>query len=291
MTKAFAAIGVAAVCVAGLALAAGAVFFLFLPDARDLKKCMTTSMYHVRLCDSDPAYTPLPQISPYIVGAVIISEDASFYSHPGVDINEMKESLEKDISQGRFARGASTITQQLAKNVFLNKNKSLLRKAEEIYLAFQIEKLYTKARILTMYLNVVQWGPNIFGIKAATNYYFHRPPSEVTPEQAAFLAFLLPNPEKYHQSFQKRQLTPFAEKMVKTILHKMVISNKISEAEYQAAVGRVTLFPWDGAIVPAAAQQGGAAEPDTGSGTMVPVDESNQDENNFKFDFDPDNEK
>src|SRR5580704_11507185 len=114
--------------------------FLSLPVAKALKGCITTELYHVYLCDTSPHYVPFAEISPNIVGAVIMSEDASFYSHPGVDLEEMKISFQKDLDEHRFARGASTITQQLAKNVFLSKSKSIIRKLEEIYLAFQIEK-------------------------------------------------------------------------------------------------------------------------------------------------------
>ncbi|MDZ4676224.1 MAG: biosynthetic peptidoglycan transglycosylase [Oligoflexia bacterium] len=282
--RSFAAIGVAAVCIGGLMIITLAAVFLSLPDASGLKKCMTTEMNKVQLCESGPKYVKLSEISPNIIGAIIMSEDAAFYSHEGVDYDEMKESVIKDINEGRFARGASTITQQLAKNVFTNGEKSLLRKAKEIYLAFQIEKIFTKPKILEIYLNVVEFGPEIYGIKEGAQYYFKVPPSQVRPEQAAFLAFLLPNPKKYSQSFRKNELTPFARKTIKTILRKMLHGHKISEEEYNVALARVPYFPWQGGEAPVLAD--GAASP---AGSEV-SEEGSQEGDDFKFDFEGEEE-
>lgn len=266
--------------------------FLSLPDARTLKGCLTTELYHVYLCETEPSYTEYAQISPYIIGAVIMSEDASFYSHQGVDFYEMKQSMKTDLNEGRFARGASTITQQLAKNVFLSKNKNLLRKLEEIYLAFQIEKYYTKAKILTLYLNVVEFGDHIYGVKAAAEHYFNKPPSEVLPEEAAFLAFLLPNPKKYSQSFQKKKLTPFAGKTLRTILHKMLLGHKITEEEYAEAIARVPQFPWN--QLPNQEQSPENVEIGATQDvqpTEVASPEETSDDDNFKFDFTDDDKQ
>lgn len=252
--------------------------FLSLPDAKLLKGCLTTELYHVYLCDASPHYVPLAEISPNIIGAVIMSEDASFYSHPGVDLAEMKISFEKDLDEQRFARGASTITQQLAKNVFLSKSKSIIRKLEEIYLAFQIEKYYTKGKILADYLNVVEFADGVYGVKDACRHYFNKSPSEITPEEGAFLAFLLPNPKVYSQSFTHGQLTPFAEKTIKTILHKMQIGHKITEDEYVSSLARVPLFPWDA--------QGPEVIPGSEGAAAPMVDEqADTEDNNFNFDF------
>src|ERR1700722_10269133 len=160
----------------GLAVIAVAWFFILLPDVSELRRCLTTEWHHVHLCDKDTGFTSFENISPYIIGAVIMSEDASFYSHSGIDVEEMKESAIKDMNEGRFARGGSTITQQLAKNVFLNGNKNILRKIEEVYLSFQIEKHFTKKQILTYYLNVVEFAPDVYGVRGAAVHYFKRPP-------------------------------------------------------------------------------------------------------------------
>jgi monofunctional biosynthetic peptidoglycan transglycosylase len=220
-----------------------------------------------------------------------MSEDASFYSHPGVDFYEMKESVKTDLSRGQFARGASTITQQLAKNVFLSNSKNILRKLEEIYLAFQIEKYFSKFNIITLYLNVVEFGDGIYGVKAACHHYFDKEPGDVTPEESAFLAFLLPNPKKYSQSYKRHQLTPFAEKTIRTILHKMLKGHKITDEEHDLAVARMPQFPWgktfeSGSPDEVPIEMGGAGETTTPGQSMGEIpQETPSDEDNFNFDF------
>ncbi len=251
MTRFLALVGTITLIIFAIGLAASSLFFLNIPNPESLKKCLVTEMYKVHLCEGDGNFVTLDQISPYISGAVIMSEDAAFYSHDGIDVNEMKESMIKNMSEGRYARGGSTITQQLAKNVFLNGQKSILRKVEEIYLAFKLEKIFTKNRILTFYLNVVEFAPNIYGVKVASEHYFRKEPSQLTPEEGAYLAFLLPNPKKYSESFKKHQLTPFAYKSVRTILHKMLMGKKITQAEYDVAKENVgKLFGGNSASLP-----------------------------------------
>ncbi len=283
MTRAFLGLTLGTACIVGLLAIVIAAFFVTVPDVRTLKGCITTEQHKVHLCEQDANYVPLDQISPNIVGAIIMSEDASFYFHQGLDYKEMKESLIKDINEERFARGASTITQQLAKNVFLTSDKNITRKILEMYLALQIEKIFTKGKILAMYLNVVEFGPNLFGIKQACKYYFNTLPIQITPEQAAFLAFLLPNPSKYRQSYVRKKLTPFAESAVRIILHKMLFGRKIQTEEYQNAIARIPEFPWrvgppdgDGQDALDLAIQDNAADF---------ADEANQEGNEFKFDF------
>lgn len=240
IVKIFTAIG--ALAVGSFMLAAGFVFWFFasLPNVESLKGCLTTEMNKVRLCEKDASYVQLDSISSAAIGAVLVSEDAAFFDHDGIDPNEIKESFVKNINEGRFARGGSTITQQLAKNVFLSSEKSLLRKGQEVYLAFQIEKIFTKKKILTMYLNVVEFGENIYGIKKASQHYFNKEPASLLPEEGAFLAFLLPNPKKYSQSFAKKQLTDFANKSIRTILHKMYRARKLTEPDYISAKQRAS---------------------------------------------------
>ena len=218
--------------------------FLAIPDVGILEKCFTTTMYEVRLCPSESTYVELKDISPYVLHAVIAAEDGSFYSHNGFDWHEMKQSLNTDLASGQFHRGGSTLTQQLAKNVFLSKEKSLLRKLKEAYLANAIENRYTKNFILEKYLNVVEFGENLYGVRAASEKYFHKPPSALHPLEAAWLAMLLPSPKKYSQSYRKGQLTPFARKMVGTILKRMESFGKLSPASYQMAMASINNFPW-----------------------------------------------
>jgi monofunctional glycosyltransferase len=133
-------------------------------------------------------------ISEHLKKAVLISEDAAFFSHTGVDVKELQESLKKDWETGSFARGGSTITMQLAKNLYLNLSKNPLRKAKEVVIAWQLEHALSKRRIFEIYLNVVEWGPNVYGAEAAARHYFAKPAANLDIVEAATLAALLPSP-------------------------------------------------------------------------------------------------
>jgi membrane peptidoglycan carboxypeptidase len=138
-------------------------------------------------------WVPLSAISRVASGAVIVSEDWAFYSHPGYDLGQIREAIEHDLEKGEFARGASTITQQVVRNVFLDKEKTLWRKAKELVLAVRLDRKVSKNRILEIYLNIAEWGPGFHGIGAASRYYFDKHPSELTAREGAFLAMLLPS--------------------------------------------------------------------------------------------------
>jgi monofunctional glycosyltransferase len=133
-------------------------------------------------------------ISEHLKKAVLISEDAAFFSHKGIDINELKAALKKDWETWSFARGGSTITMQLAKNLYLTPSKNPLRKIREIIIAWQLEQKLSKRRIFEIYLNVVELGRNIYGAEAAARFYFDKPASNLDPLEAATLAALLPSP-------------------------------------------------------------------------------------------------
>lgn len=223
-----------------------AISIMTLPDVGTLEKCITTTMYHVHLCPDSDNYVKLTDISSYVLHAVIAAEDGSFYSHNGFDWHELRQSMNTNLQTGGFRRGGSTLTQQLAKNVFLDKEKSLWRKLKEAYLAHAIEHRFNKNFILEKYLNVVEFGPDIYGIKAAAQFYFHKSPSALHPLEAAYLAMLLPNPKKYSQSFRAGHLTPFARKMVSIILKRMQSFGKLSPSAYQTAIAQLDNFPWKG---------------------------------------------
>ncbi len=141
-------------------------------------------------------WVPLSRISPYLIKAVIIAEDDKFWSHEGFDFEAIQKAMEKDIKTRKFKVGGSTISQQLAKNLYLTPSKSLLRKGKESIITWRIEKTLSKKRIIEIYLNVVEWGEGIFGIEAAARHYFGKPAATLGPEEAARLAVILPNPRK-----------------------------------------------------------------------------------------------
>src|SRR5262249_37785788 len=147
---------------------------------------------------------------------------------------------------GRYVRGGSTLTQQLAKNVYLNSNKSLWRKLKELILTVQIEDLYDKNTILEKYLNVVEFGPDIYGINRAARFYFDKPASSLNALEGAYLAHLLPNPRTYSQGYKKSKLTNYSEKRVRWIIRQMGKGGYIDRRTMNWAEGHVAEFPWRG---------------------------------------------
>jgi len=139
-------------------------------------------------------FVPYARISPYLRRAVLVAEDDSFYEHHGVDVKGMQEAIEKDWQKKRLAHGGSTITQQLAKNLYLSPSRNPLRKVKEFFIARSLESHLSKKRILELYLNVVEMGESVYGAEAASHYYFQKSASDLTPAQAALLAGCLPNP-------------------------------------------------------------------------------------------------
>jgi monofunctional biosynthetic peptidoglycan transglycosylase len=141
-------------------------------------------------------WVPLSHVSRYLIHAVVASEDQKFFGHEGVDWTALQESLEKDVEKRRAARGGSTITQQLAKNLFFGTRKTLVRKLRELVVARWLETDLTKTRILTLYLNVIEWGDGIYGCEAAARYWYGKPAADLGPEEAAGLAAMIPNPRR-----------------------------------------------------------------------------------------------
>lgn len=175
------------------------------PDVSSLKKKNPRTTALMELRDEEyrqngqkpvrrQVLVPYDGISEHLKKAIIISEDASFFSHKGVDLFELKEALREDWERGIFKRGGSTITMQLAKNLYLNPSKNPLRKLREIVIALQLEQALSKRRIFELYLNVAEWGKGIYGAEAASQHYFSKPASGLNPLEAATLAALLPSP-------------------------------------------------------------------------------------------------
>ncbi len=177
-----------------------------------------------------PGWVPLELIADSVLLAVISSEDTTFYSHNGVDLHELQEAIKKDIREKRWARGASTITQQVIKNAFLSSEKSLWRKLREFLWASELEKEFTKSEILCFYLNMVELGPGIYGIGQASTYYFGVVPARLSVRESAFLTMLLPSPRRYHANFKAKTLTPWAKKRVSHIIETMFRLGYIDEA-------------------------------------------------------------
>jgi hypothetical protein len=152
---------------------------------------------------SNPNYTPIDQISPYLRKCVLTTEDPSFFSHHGFINEAFKQSIVKNIKTKKFSRGASTISMQLIKNVFLTREKTVSRKLEEILLVYILEnnRIVSKERMLEVYFNIIEWGPNVYGIGEASRFYFQKSPSELTFNECLFLARIIPSPRKFMYQF------------------------------------------------------------------------------------------
>lgn len=217
---------------------------LSLPDVSDLKthNPKMTALMEMRIEQAEEkgtefeakqiwvAFEHIPQL---LKDTVRIAEDAAFYEHKGLDIEELKESIKKNIKERKFSRGGSTITQQLAKNLYLSTEKSLIRKIKEYFIARRMEKNLTKNKIFELYLNVIELGPGIFGIQAASLRYFGRPVHELTLEEIVRLTAVIPRPLRTHP----RGASSWLQWRCRWILQKLRLYNYISEGSYQETVG------------------------------------------------------
>ena len=159
-------------------------------------------------------WVPYERISPHLKRAVVAAEDARFLDHEGFDWEAIVQARAKNESRGKIVAGASTISQQLAKNLFLSGTRSWLRKAQEAAITWMIENTMSKRRILELYLNYAEWGEGVFGAEAAARHHFGVPASALTPEQGAWLAAILPSPRRY----ERGRSTPYVEGRAGTIL-------------------------------------------------------------------------
>src|SRR5580765_937923 len=182
----------------------------------------------------DQRWVSYAHISPLLRHAVLIAEDDAFYSHDGLDWDQMQEAARENMERKRVVRGGSTITQQLAKNLYLGEERTIIRKLKEIVLAVRLERALTKHRIFELYLNLIEWGDGIFGAEAASRRYFGVPASELSPRQAALLAAVIINPRQFSATAPNRRI----EQRAQMILSRMVRRGWISQDQYLVALGR-----------------------------------------------------
>ena len=180
-------------------------------------------------------WTPTGSIPAEMKWAVIVAEDARFYKHEGIDVKALKKAIKYDLEKKSFARGASTITQQVAKNLFLTREKSITRKIKELILAKQMEQELTKGRIIELYLNVVELGPMVYGIGHGARYYFGKPAAELTPRECAFLAAMLPGPREAYNPYKNlRRVMQRSDMILRMLRGKGVLTGE----EYQLALAQ-----------------------------------------------------
>jgi hypothetical protein len=152
-------------------------------------------------------WTPIEAMSPYFVHAVLVHEDPGFFTHHGFSLINIRNALVRDLRERRYAVGASTITMQLVKNVFLHREKTLARKIQEVLLTWWTERVMEKRDIIELYLNVIEYGPSVYGIRSAAKHYWNRLPAELSPAEAVFLATILPNPKHFHTYYERNALS------------------------------------------------------------------------------------
>jgi len=162
-------------------------------------------------------WVPLSHISPTLRRAVIVAEDDVFYDHRGVDFRAVRESFLRNLRTLRWARGFSTISMQVAKNLYLSQNKSLTRKILELMITQKVERTLPKNRILEIYLNIIEWGDHIYGAEAASRHYFKKSAAGLAPEEAAFLAAIIPSPRRWG----RWPPSPVVARRQRTILRRM----------------------------------------------------------------------
>ncbi|WP_413559333.1 monofunctional biosynthetic peptidoglycan transglycosylase [Bdellovibrio sp. HCB209] len=228
--------------IVAIMITAAAVVWSWLPSEKEIKGCLVTTMYKVDLCPTSKNYVPLNRISSYLQKTIIMTEDGNFYKHHGFEWGVIEKNFRQGWETGVYKRGGSTITQQLAKNMFLNADRTFFRKGLEAIITDRIEKTLTKKEILERYLNVVEFGKNIYGVKAAANFYFKKEPAQLDVVESAFLAMVLPSPVKYSHSYYKKELTGFARKRMGQIVQNMYQFHSINEDEYLVAMERIQNF-------------------------------------------------
>jgi monofunctional glycosyltransferase len=203
-----------------------AFLFLTLPDVRPLRGSNpeTTAFIELRAREAraggreprrDHRWVPYRRISPHLRRAVVEAEDSAFWQHDGLDLRQIRESMAVNIERGEFARGASTITQQLAKNLYLSPDKTILRKVRELMIARRLEAELSKERILEVYLNVIEWGEGVYGAEAAARRYFSKPASQLTVEEAALMAGAVRSPRALNPARPSRRLVQIQQQVMR----------------------------------------------------------------------------
>jgi monofunctional biosynthetic peptidoglycan transglycosylase len=213
-------------------VALGFYWYLTFPDVSVLAKSnpRSTAFIEARKAEARQGnrpfkpfwiWVPLSRISPHLQRAVIVAEDAAFFHHHGFDWEGVRLALNRNLERGELHRGGSTITQQLAKNLYLSPEKNLLRKAHEALITRALEERLSKRRMFELYLNVVEWGHGVYGAEAAARHHFHKSAMDLTPEEAALLAAILPSPRRSDPI----RMTPYLAKRQRQILRWMQIEN------------------------------------------------------------------
>ena len=191
-------------------------------------------------------FVPLDQISPYLIKSIMSTEDSGFYFHHGFIPTEFRTALVNNLKAGKFIQGASSITMQMVKNVLLYREKTLARKLQELFLTWHVENTLTKDRILEIYLNVIEYGPGLYGIGPASREFFGKAPKDLNPVEAAFFSTILPAPKDRYRQYCAGTLTKWTNGKIQRIIALMLKRDRLTQVEYDAAMATPLLFVKDG---------------------------------------------
>jgi len=191
---------------------------------------------------ANPGFVPLAELPTHVIRAVTAAEDAGFFAHDGFDFEEIRNALAQGTQAGRVVRGGSTITQQLAKNLYLSREKTLARKITEAAVTVALEATVPKQRLLEIYLNVAEWGPGVWGIGPAARHWFGKDARALTPREAAFLASVIPNPVRYHVMWEQGATTEAWDQRVDELLLKLEEQGVLSDDQLVAAMREPLAF-------------------------------------------------
>ena len=197
---------------------------------------------HIPVDPSTPDYTSLDKIPSHVITAFVSAEDTGFWRHNGIEVSAIQQAVERNAREGRAAVGGSTITMQTAKNLFLSRDKTLGRKAQEMFIAWHLEREIGKKRILEIYLNVVEFGPGLYGIGAASRRFFGVSPDSLTLKQATYLASLLPAPIPRYQYYCRGAVTDNYRSIINQLLNRMLSLGRITAADYGNAEAEPLVF-------------------------------------------------
>jgi Transglycosylase len=195
---------------------------------------------------SNPDFVPIQNISPYLISSITSSEDFGFYHHHGFIPTEFRTALVNNLKSGAFVQGASSITMQMVKNVLLYREKTLARKLQELFLTWHVENTLDKDRIMEIYLNVIEYGPDLYGIGPAAHEYFGKLPKDLQPQEAAFFSSILPNPKDRYRQYCQNTLTKWTEGKIQRQLAKMLERKQLTQEEYDRATQTPLVFVKDG---------------------------------------------
>ncbi len=195
-------------------------------------------------------WVSLAEISPYLTAAVLTTEDGKFWKHKGITLPEIRRAIELNLKKGGLHHGASTITMQLAKNLFLGRERTVSRKLQEVIMVWYLESYFTKEEILELYFNIIEYGPSLYGIKDAAMHYFGRTPAELTPLESVFLIKMLPSPVSRHRIYERGTVSQRQMSVFHRVLRTMRERKRLTDAELSAALSSAIVFHREGDPLP-----------------------------------------